>query len=207
MLGYVVERLRRCRELGGVVVATSTVYADDAIDDACRRLGVDCHRCPLDDVLGRFLEVIEARALPAVVRISGDSPLIDAAIVDRAVKLFQENAVDLVTNVAPRSFPRGQSVEVISAAALRCADAAGPSAEEREHVTLWLYRHPERCRTVNFTAPTDLSKVQMSVDTAEDFARFAATVAAMDRPHWAYGFEDILALQQSIASGAEAARS
>jgi len=200
MLAYVVERLRRCRELAEVVVATSTTPEDDAIAAACGLLDVTCHRGPLDDVLGRFIEIVEARGLPAVVRISGDSPLIDPAIVDRAVRLFRDAPCDLVTNVAPRSFPRGQSVEVISATALRKAAAGELTPDEREHVTLWFYRHPEACAITNFVAPADMSSLQLSVDTAEDFAAFVATIAAMKRPHWEYGLEEIVALQRQLAA-------
>jgi spore coat polysaccharide biosynthesis protein SpsF len=200
MLAYVVERLRRCRELAEVMVATSTSSDDDAIAAACGSLGVACHRGPLDDVLGRFIETIAARDLPAVVRISGDSPLIDSAIVDRAVRLFRDAASDLVTNVAPRSFPRGQSVEVISSAALRKAAAAELTPEEREHVTLWFYRHPEACAITNFAAAADMSEIQLSVDTAEDFADFAATIAAMKRPHWEYGLDELVALRRQLAT-------
>jgi spore coat polysaccharide biosynthesis protein SpsF len=202
MLAYVVERLRRCRELDAIVVATSTMGEDDAIEALCRELGVACHRGPRDDVLARVIGLVEAQALPVVVRISGDSPLIDPTIVDRAVLLFAEGQCDLVTNVAPRSFPKGQSVEVVSAQALRLQVSARPTAEDREHVTRWFYRHPERVRIRNFEAPADMSAVQLSVDTAEDFAVFAAIIAAMRRPHWDYGLAEILALRREITLAA-----
>lgn len=196
MLSYLIERLRRCRRLAGVVVATSTMPDDDAIAGCCEEVGVACHRGPLDDVLGRFLEVIEAGALTSVVRISGDSPLLDPALVDRAVGLFEAGAYDLVTNVAPRSFPRGQSVEVISADALRRLDTTDIAPDEREHVTLWFYRHPQRCAMRNFSAEHDMSGIQLSVDTPEDLAIIARIIAQMDRPHWQYGLDELLELQR-----------
>jgi spore coat polysaccharide biosynthesis protein SpsF len=204
MLAYVVERLQRCRELAAIVVATSTASDDDAIAALCREKRVACHRGPLDDVLARFLAIVDRYDLSAVVRISGDSPLIDPALVDAAARLFAESGVDIVTNVAPRSFPRGQSVEVVSAAALRRIAAAAPTAAEREHVTQWLYRHSDRCTMRNFAAPRDLSGIQLSVDTAEDFAAFAALVAAMRRPHWEYGLDDLLELRQALLQEAGA---
>jgi spore coat polysaccharide biosynthesis protein SpsF len=202
MLAYVIERLRRCGELAATMVATSIAAEDDAIASFCEKLGVACHRGPREDVLTRFLGAVEALSLPVFVRINGDSPLIDPAIVDRAVRLFAEGGCDLATNVARRSFPKGQSVEVISADALRLQAAQGPTAEEREHVTLWFYRHPERVRIRNFAADTDMSGVQLSVDTADDFAAFAAIVEAMERPHWDYGLAELLELRRKIALAA-----
>lgn len=203
MLSYLIERLRMCQRLADVVVATSTMADDDAIARLCAEIGVTCHRGPLDNVLGRFLEVIRTRALTAVVRISGDSPLLDPALVDRAIDMFKIAGVDLVTNVAPRSFPRGQSVEVVSAEALRRVDAEEITLEEREHVTLWFYRHPQRCTMRNFAAARDLSSVQLSVDTPEDLTTIARIIGKMDRPHWQYGLDDLLELRRMVLAPAE----
>lgn len=202
MLAYLVERLQHCRGLAGIVVATSTTSGDDAIAEFCAGFGVACHRGPLDDVLARFLAVMEARSLAAVVRVNGDSPLLDSALVDRAVGLFDTGSYDLVTNIAPRSFPRGQSVEVISAAALRRLAMEDITSEEREHVTLWFYRHPQRCAIRNFSAARDMSGIQFSVDTAEDFAALAAVVAAMKRPQWQYGVDELLELRRATLAQA-----
>lgn len=203
MLSYLIERLRRCQKLASIVVATSTTADDDAIARFCADFGVECHRGPLDDVLGRFLEVIRTRALASVVRVNGDSPLLDPVLVDRAVNLFGAGEFDLVTNVAPRSFPRGQSVEVVSAEALRRIAGEEITLDEREHVTLRFYRHPERCVMQNFVAAHDMSAIQLSVDTPEDLATIARIIKKMDRPHWQYGLEDLLELRRTVIAPAE----
>src|SRR5207237_10689417 len=109
--------------------------ADDAIAGFCAELGVPCHRGPHDDVAGRLLEAAERAELHGFVRVNGDSPLLDQALVDRGVRLFAAGGRDLVTNVRPRSFPRGQSVEVIGSAALRAALPRLTAPGEREHGT------------------------------------------------------------------------
>jgi spore coat polysaccharide biosynthesis protein SpsF len=202
MLAYLIERLQHCRSLAGIVVATSTTSDDDAIAEFCAGFGVACHRGSLDDVLARFLALVDARALAAVVRVNGDSPLLDPELVDRAVGIFDTGSYDLVTNVAPRSFPRGQSVEVVSAAALRRLAMEDVTPEEREHVTLWFYRHPQCCAMRNFSAARDASEIQLSVDTPQDFAALAALVAAMDRPHWQYGLDELLELRRAALAEA-----
>jgi spore coat polysaccharide biosynthesis protein SpsF len=152
LLGYLLERLRRCREIAQTVVATSTDVSDDAVARYCEAQATRLYRGPLEDVLGRFVEVAESLDASALVRVSGDSPLMDPAIVDRAVSLYAAEGADLVTNVQVRSFPKGQSVEVISVDALRRAASQTDDAEDREHVTRYFYRHPEQFRITKLQA-------------------------------------------------------
>ena len=82
--------------------------------------------------------------------ISGDSPLIDSTLVDRLVSVFRESdRPDLVTNVARRTFPKGQSIEVVSVEALRTRVLDGMSPTEKEHVTESFYKHPDGGRIIS----------------------------------------------------------
>jgi len=95
-----------------------------------------------------------------------------------------------------RSFPKGQSVEVISVDALRRAASQTDDAEDREHVTRYFYRHPEQFRIRNFKREGDAADIQLSVDTPADFQMFEQIVAAMERPPAEYGLDEILALRE-----------
>lgn len=83
-------------------------------------------------------------------------------------------------------------MEVISVAALARVAGQTSDPDDREHVTRFFYNHPERFKIRNFACKTDLSGVQMSVDTPEDLEMFRSTIARLKRPHWEYGFEEIL---------------
>jgi spore coat polysaccharide biosynthesis protein SpsF len=199
LLGYLLDRLARCPELDALVVATSTDPTDDPVERFCRARGVGCYRGALADVASRFRDVLDRHELDAFVRVSGDSPLLDAALVGRAVRLFRGGAFDLVTNVHPRSFPPGQSVEVAGREGFHRAWAAMREADEREHVTLHYYRHPDRFRIENFAAARDYGGLRLTVDTGDDLARLEAIVAAMTRPHWEYGLDDLVAILPAVA--------
>jgi spore coat polysaccharide biosynthesis protein SpsF len=192
MLQYLLERLARCRTVSERVVATSDTDQDLPVVRFCQDQGVACRRGPLEDVAERFRQVVDAYRLDAFVRTSGDSPLLDPGLVDRAVARFREGDAEIVTNVLERTFPKGQSVEVVNAETYRRGLAEVREAADREHVTRWFYNHRERFRIVNLRARQDDSGVQLSVDTGEDMERFAAIVGRMDRPHWEYGLEEIL---------------
>jgi spore coat polysaccharide biosynthesis protein SpsF len=204
LLAYTVERLQRCTAISGITIATSDHPEDEPVAALAARLGVRTTRGPLDDVLARFIAAARAATAEAVVRVSGDSPLIDPAVVDRVVARFQDGGCDLATNVHPRSFPKGQSVEVITRAALERAAAATTDPEDHEHVTRYFYRHTDVFRIRNVAAPRDLSAVQFSVDTEADLTLVRRMVGAMDRPHWTYGLDELLALRDAIAAPARA---
>ncbi len=194
MLAYLLDRITHATSARSVVVATSDTADDDAVASFCRQHDVKCIRGPLDDVMGRFLRVLDETGARAFVRVNGDSPLIDASLIVRAVKLFMETEADLVTNVQQRTFPKGMSVEVVDGDAFRQAAAQTSDPEDREHVTRFFYSHPERWRIAAFTNGRDLGRVNLSVDTAGDFARFEAILARMTKPHWQYGLDGVLAL-------------
>lgn len=197
MLAWLIERLRQVRGAEGIVIATSTCPDDEAIAQFSDKLGVPCFRGPLDDVLGRFVGTVRQFGLDAAVRISGDSPLLDPALVERGIRLFHEERPDLATNVWPRTYPKGQSVEIVSREALERADTEA-SVEDREHVTAPLYRHHERYRITAFGAETPSDDVQMSVDTEADFRLAERMLEAMSRPHWEYGVNALLELRKSV---------
>ena len=201
LLQYVLERLRRCRELCGLMVATSTRAADDPIAELCESLCVDVYRGAETDVAGRFLGVLDARAPDAFVRISGDSPLLDPGLVDRAVVHYCGGAYDLVTNLMPRTYPRGQSVEVVSADVFRNCYAAMSRPEHFEHVTAWFYENEGRLRIANLRDSRDHSDVRLVVDTVDDLRTMARIIDRFTRPHWEYELDDIVEIYESLLIG------
>ncbi|MGH7380760.1 MAG: cytidylyltransferase domain-containing protein [Candidatus Methylomirabilales bacterium] len=198
MLEYLLERLDHCKSLDAVVVATSTDPTDDPVARFCRQGARQCFRGSLDNVASRFKDVLDTSKLDAFVRISGDSPLLDPKVVDRGVELFLKGDYDVVTNVFPRSFPRGQSVEVVRAGTFRRAFERAWSEDELQHVTLYFYRHPEWFRILNFGADADYSGVHLAVDTIEDMERFASLVEGMEKSHWEYSLPEILDMCRTV---------
>jgi spore coat polysaccharide biosynthesis protein SpsF len=95
----------------------------------------------------------------------------------------------VVTNVSPRSFPKGQSVEVIACDALSRAVDGMTTADEREHVTPFIYAHPDRFAIRSFVAAHPRPELQLSVDDADDFARCEAILGALNQPAWRAGWE------------------
>lgn len=187
-IDWLLERLEHSRELDGVVIATSVDPADDQLAAHCAERGVPCHRGPLDDVASRVLGAADAQGFEIIARVNGDSPLLDQRLVDRAVRLIRSTDAELVTNVRPRTFPPGQSVEVFKAEALRRALAGDVSDEDREHVTGPLYAGG--LATERFANDPPRTTPSLTLDTPEDHARLERVLTELARPHWEYGWED-----------------
>ena len=121
MLERQIERLRRARRLDKLVVATSTDPSDDPIAALCRSLAVECFRGSLDDVLDRFYQAARRAAPRAVVRLTGDCPLADPAVIDQLIELHARGGYDYTSNTLTRSYPDGLDAEVTQ---LHCLEAA-----------------------------------------------------------------------------------
>jgi spore coat polysaccharide biosynthesis protein SpsF len=199
MLQYLLERLGRCSEVAQAVVLTSDHPADAAIAAFCSGFGVECFRGDLLNVAKRFLDALDCYGWDGFVRISGDSPMLDQRLVDRAVSVFRQDRWDLVSNVMPRSWPPGQSVEVVRSEAFRRVVPRMDRPAYREHVTPYFYENQCQFRIFNILSETQLTAVRLSVDTKADLEVFARIVGRMDRPHWQYGLEEIVELYRQVA--------
>ncbi|MBN1104393.1 MAG: NTP transferase domain-containing protein, partial [Deltaproteobacteria bacterium] len=184
MLQYLIERLTRCFRLDDLIVATSVDPSDDVLAASCARWNIPCYRGSLANVAGRFKEILDLKNPHGCLRVSGDSPLLDTALIDRAVETFLAGDWDLVTNVQVRTYPKGQSVEVIRTETYQKAFAKMSTEEEWEHVTRHFYLHPQDYRIQNIASGKDYGEIQLSVDTPEDMILIERIVSRMTLPHW-----------------------
>lgn len=177
VLQYAVEAAQRAPGLAGVLVATSREESDDPIAMWCRTRQVACSRGSLENVAERFLQALLMQGWEAAVRISADSPLLDWRLIYTAMRLFQSGMYDVVTNIWPRTYPHGQSVEVVGVVALRHAYPHFSEPDEFEHVTPYFYAHADKWRIKSFTAERDLSKQSVALDFPEDVAHLERLLA------------------------------
>jgi len=179
VLSRVVRRLERAKLVQLIVVATSVASGDDAIAAECVRLQVPCFRGSEDDVLDRYYRAAQGWPSDAVVRITADCPLIDAAVVDATIEVFLSSGADYSSN-SQEAYPLGISAEVFSVGALGRAWREARKEYEREHVTPFFYEHPELFRLSSISAHGDYSRYRLTLDTAEDLQLMRAVYANFD---------------------------
>lgn len=156
-----------------VYVATSTDITDDLTANFCLRNNIRFYRGSLNNVVERFSMIVNETNASSFIRISADSPLIDVGIISRAIEIFNnsDESVDLVTNVFPRTFPKGQSVEIVRSRSFLKLLSYDLTEAQKEHLTSYFYDNSVFFRILNFKNITCQREINQSVDTAEDLYR------------------------------------
>ncbi|MDD4136279.1 MAG: glycosyltransferase family protein, partial [Methanoregula sp.] len=172
------SRVARSKRIGSLVVATTTLPADDCIVSVCRDHDWHCFRGSEPDVLDRYYRCAREAGAEIVIRLTADCPLIEPAIIDRVVATFTgaSPGVDYASNIVPRrTFPQGLDTEVMSFSALERSWNEDKDPALREHVTQYILRNPDKFTVAGVMHDRDLSGLRWTVDTKEDF-RFVQEV-------------------------------
>ena len=193
VLARVGHRLQRTLLVDHIVVATSTAEKDAPIVAACQQLRIACFRGSELDVLDRFYQCAKAQAADAVVRITADCPFIDPELVDTTIHAFAMEGCDYASNALEPTYPRGLDVEVFTMAALaRCWREAG-KMHQREHVTPYLYEHPELFHLLSLKTENDCSQHRWTLDTPEDLELLRMIYARLGNRN-DFGWREVLRL-------------
>ena len=196
MLARLLERLARCAKLDDIVVATTDDGSEQPIVELVDALDVHVFCGSEDDVLGRYHGAAQRCGADVVVRITSDCPLIAPEIVDKCVEDFLASGgeVDYASNVFTRTYPRGLDTEVFSVGALETAFNEATTPPDREHVTPFVWRQPQRFRLLDVVATEDHSDLRWTVDTPEDFELVNKIYGALYPTNPAFSYRDVLRL-------------
>lgn len=176
-----IERVRRAKGVSRLIVATSMRTDDDPLVAALDEAGVEVVRGDLDDVLSRFILALDAAGeQTAAIRLTADCPLIDPTVIDAVIARFDHTGADYVTSGGDtRTFPKGLDVEVFKTGVLRQAHAQTRDPYDREHVTPFIYRHPERYRLDTVLQDRTEGDVRWTVDRPDDLDFVRAVYEAL----------------------------
>ncbi|MHB1472267.1 MAG: cytidylyltransferase domain-containing protein [Dermatophilaceae bacterium] len=192
VLEWVVRAARSARQIDEVIVATSTLAADDVVADLAESLGVVVVRGSEDDVLSRFVAALDAHPCDALVRLTADCPLLDPTLVDAVAGAWAATPThDYVSTVLVRCLPRGLDVELVTASALRAVDRTAVG-HDRVHVTSAVYADPTEFALLGLCVTPPANDLRVTLDTLEDLVLLRALVAELaDAPP---AWRDVVAL-------------
>ena len=169
LLWHVVNRLTYADLIDDIVVATTTDYKDDMTEKWCNENNVKCYRGSEDDVLNRFYNAAVAFPCDVIVRVTADDPFKEPSIIDMIIKKLIDEKLDLACNVLPPSFPEGLDCEVFTFDVIETMENATNDAYDREHVTPYIYNHPDKFKIENISSSRQLSDYRWTIDNQEDY--------------------------------------
>ena len=172
VLKWVLERSRNAAEAQQVIVATTVEPADDAVALFCREQKVDFFRGSEPNVFERFLKCAQQFELSVIVRVTADCPFLSSETIDTCIKRFRETGCDYLNNSRiKKTYPRGLDVEVFSMEVLQALSKKKLTRDEREHVTLYIYEHPEEFHIETVEAEAELCEpdLRLTLDTMDDY--------------------------------------
>ncbi|MBI3463387.1 MAG: glycosyltransferase family protein [Planctomycetes bacterium] len=202
MLWHIVQRVRAVHGVADVVVASSDTVPDEPIREFGRRFGVDVFSGSLNDVLDRFYHAARGYQADIVLRVTGDCPLFDPKIVSQMLQRFlNDGTLDHIgvatgAGVANCSdigrYPDGLDAELTSIGTLEIAWREATQPVDREHVTPFVWKQPQRFRVATFYSPVDYSQLRWTVDNQEDLEVVRAIYAALYKPERHFLMQDVL---------------
>ena len=199
MLLFQVNRLKKSRLVNQIVVATSTLPQDDEISRFCISNDIFYFRGSENDVLSRYYETAKAYSVDTVVRLTADCPLVDPAVIDRSIELFEKDGLDYVANTVPPEtshFPDGSDVEIFSLQALERANHEATSKSDREHVTFYFWKSEQKnsFSSGQLDNDQDWSKYRFTVDYPEDYDVVTRIVESLSKSNQFGTLEEIIAI-------------
>lgn len=185
-----------------VVVATTTNECDSIIAGISERHGITCFRGDEQDVLRRFVDCCTVNRFENfVVRVCSDNPFLDTGLL---ADLMQEADSDTdylchtVDQVPAMQTHFGFFAEIVKVAALKTAAEMTNDPLYREHVTNYIYTHPDLFH-VKFLEVPELAAhpyVRLTIDTKEDFdnAGFILGQLLQNPDNLGYNWKDVLGI-------------
>jgi spore coat polysaccharide biosynthesis protein SpsF len=172
LIDYLLERVSAADKVDKIILATTTKPEDDCLAKHVTSLGYDVFRGSEDDVLSRYYHAFyefkdEVEMSNAIVRITGDCPLIDSYLIDDVIKVYQEKSMDYVA-LSP-DFIEGLDVEIFSEKLLTKAFKEAKRPSEREHVALFFHNNKELFNMSRVENSSDDSSYRITVDEEQDF--------------------------------------
>jgi len=168
MIELLLSRLSQAKLVNKIVVATTTDKKNMPLVEHVAGLGYACEQGSENDVLERYLQAARKHQADVIIRITGDCPLVDPALVDKTLQAFNSQQVDYLSNVAPATYPDGLDIEIFTLKALEQAIAETQAEFDHEHVTSYL-RSSGKFTNASSVNEEDLSALRWTVDEPTDF--------------------------------------
>ncbi len=148
-----IERVKKVSDIDIVILATTKKKCDDKLVEIAKKEKIKSFRGSEDDVLGRVLAAANKFKVDQIISVQGDCTLIDPKCIERVVTLFNNADYDYASSALLRTYPVGMETQVFWTKILSKVDKLTNLAEDREHVTRYIYKNPKIFNILKVKAP------------------------------------------------------
>lgn len=196
LIEWIKYRLSFCRQVDQIVLSTADTKENDPLTKLAESIGLEYYRGSENDLVSRIYETAKKFKADAVVRITGDCPLVDPGLVDKMIKVYRKKSprIDYITNVLPPTFPDGSDIEIISFKTLERLDREVKNPLYREWITTTIMENPKKFKIYNLKNNKNLSFLRLTVDYPEDFKLAKIIFTKLHKEKKVFGLGDILNL-------------
>jgi len=175
-LEQVIRRLKKTKKLNDIIIATTEDKEDNEIINIAKKEGVKYFMGSKENVLSRYYFTAKENNIDIIIRITSDCPCIDADIIDLTIDDHINKMADYTTNSLVRTYPHGLNVEAFNINILEKAHKNATKDYEKEHVTPYINRNPQKFKINIVKAPKELyaPDIRITLDTEEDYALLCA---------------------------------
>lgn len=173
MFLVIINSLKKSKYIKKIILTTSVYKSDNTLISICKKKKINYFRGDLEDVSKRIKDLLLKLRIKEnyFVRISADSPLIDFNLIDKFIKITHKKKPDITTNTFKRSFPKGQSIEIIKSSVFLNNQKKFKRKADKEHVTQYFYRNFKKFKILNIKNKNNYSHLNMCVDTKFDLKK------------------------------------
>ena len=181
LIEIIYKKLSKIFSKKNIFVATSKNKSDDELCNFCKKKKINFFRGSLTNVTKRVYELAKHQKADGFVRVNGDSPLVNLQQLKKSIIKFRSKKYDLVTNLFPRTFPKGMSIEIIRTEILKKILKKNKKKTHKEHITSYIYENSKHFKILNMKSNLDYSKIHLAVDTYKDFQKIKKIILKQNK--------------------------
>lgn len=168
IIQHVIDRVKKIDAIKKIIIASTNSIDDDNLEKVCKLNNIGIFRGSTNNVFDRFQKISIQNNYSTILRINGDSPLLDVKLFNKIIKFSKNKKYDIFTNVQPRTFPQGQSLELIKRKILIDVDQKKLTKKHKEHVTNYFYENKKKYKIVNYSNSNNLGNINLSINNEKD---------------------------------------
>jgi spore coat polysaccharide biosynthesis protein SpsF len=171
VLKLIARRLSTSQKLEGIIIATSDLQQDDAIERLCMEEDIKCFRGSENDVLGRYALAAKGPMDRRIVRITADCPFVSGETLEPVLEQCELNPDFALITTKP-DYPRGIDYEIVPFSILSEIDKRATEPSDREHIFNFIYGKPDEFKILRLPCPDNFAMVnrEFLLDTPDDLS-------------------------------------